>query len=259
MKRRSMLTIIAVIVLSLAIPIGFGSVQVANAGTTPARARVPGLVQLRPWDGTMWLDWVYIPKNTKVFQFYLRSTGKYVKTVKLNSREYRKYKKNQKKYIVVKNKKTKKQYRVYKAGKWKCILTTGTVSDYYRVDGPYAPKVKLYDRKVYQLKVRGKNGKRVGRFSKILQFRTPSKATRLKYIDDYVWDEELKGEVAFDFAIDPNITEEDKEKAMAIYKLVPINCAYTVYVSSDPLDKPVAEDPEYEPVYIPKNFNGRII
>lgn len=259
MKRHFSIAIIAMIVLSLVI-IPIGGVPAAKAATkTPGKARVPGLVQLRPWDGTIWLDSVYIPKNTKNFQFYLRTTGKYVKTVKLNSRAYRKYKKNTKKYIVVKDKRTQKKYRVYKATKWKRILTTGKVSDYYRVDGPYAPKVKLMDRAVYQLKVRGKNGKKVGKFSRILQFRTPSKKVREEYVERYELDEEFKGEIAFDTAIDENATDEDKESTMAEYKLVPINDAYTVYVSSDPVDMPVAEDPEYEPKYIPANFNGRVI
>lgn len=154
----------ALIVLSLVI-IPVGGVPAAKAAAKPAQAKLPKSIRLHTWDNTLCFGWVRIPKRATSVQVYLRTTGKYVRTVKKNSYKYKKYKKNKAKYILVK--KNKKYYKVYKAGKWHKFAT---ISDNYSAD---ENPLKYY--KIYQLRFRGKNGNKVGKFSKMLQFRTLSK------------------------------------------------------------------------------------
>lgn len=175
MKRKSRLTIIAVIVFSLVIPIGFGGAPAASAAAKPARAKLPELVELHKWDNTLEFSWIRIPKRATSVQIYLRTTGKYVRTVKKNTYRYKKYRKN-KNYILVK--KGKRSYRVYKAGKWRKFVKTS--EKYY--EGNENPL--KYDR-IYQLRVRGVKGKKTGKASKILQFRTLSKKAVSKAHDKY--------------------------------------------------------------------------
>ena len=258
MKRRLCLSIMAAIILSLVIPI-CGAPPANAAISKPSRAYVPDLVQLRPWDDTIYFDEISLPQNAKSLQFYLRTTGKYVKTVKKNTKAYKKYKKNQKKYIVVKNKKAKNRYMVYKAGKWKLIWTEKDLDYNLGTERYVIAKYKLKNSRVYQLRVRGKNYSRVGKYSKILQFKTPSKKVREDYIYDYELQEVLRGEILGDLEIDVHATEKDIEYAREKYELVSVDYAYTVYVSKDVLDSIDPNSSYPQPSFIPKNPNGRIL
>ena len=93
MKRRLCLSIMAAIILSLVIPI-CGAPAAKAAAKTPGKAYMPDLVQLWPWENTIYFEKIFMPKNAKSVQVYLRTTGKKVKTVKKNSYWHKKYKKN---------------------------------------------------------------------------------------------------------------------------------------------------------------------
>ena len=239
MKRKSSIVIIAAIVLSLIIPIGLGSAPVAKAATkTPAKAYVPELVQLWPWADTIYFEQMGMPKNAKSVQVYLRTTGKKVKTVKKNSYWHKKYKKNKKKYIIVKAKR-KNRYNVYKAGKWKVILTTSEEN---------AQCVKtLKAGKIYQMKFRGKNGKKLGKSSRILQFRNLTKQQRKDCIEEYNKDiewttrrfEEAKANLGLPEDEDSYMTrQEEYDDAKYCYDNVKIISGYVLYVESWLADGP---------------------
>ena len=242
MKRKSSIVIIAAIVLSLIIPIGLGSAPVAKAATkTPAKAHVPELVQLWPWADTIYFEQIGMPKNAKSVQMYLRTTGKKVKTVKKNSYWHKKYKKNKKKYIIVKAKR-KNRYNVYKAGKWRVILTTS--KNYAQCKKP------LKADKVYQIKFRGKNGKKLGKSSPIIQFKNVSKQLRKDYITDYnMWREERKKDLdqakvnlSLPDDEDDYMTRQDHyDEDLYLYETVEIQCGHILYVDPWLADMPVPD------------------
>ena len=242
MKRKSSIVIIAAIVLSLIIPIGLGSAPIAKAATkTPAKAKVPELVQLWPWADTIYFEQMGMPKNAKSVQMYLRTTGKKVKTVKKNSYWHKKYKKNKKKYIIVKAKR-KNRYNVYKAGKWRVILTTSKT---------YAQCVKpLKADKVYQIKFRGKNGKKLGKSSRIIQFKNVSKQLRKDYITDYnMWKKErkkdldqAKANLSLPDDEDDYMSRQDHyDEALYLYETVEIQRGHILYVDPQLADMPVPD------------------
>lgn len=264
MKKRFCLSILAAIILSLVIPIC--SAPPANATIkTPTRANLPELVQIRPWDNTIYMSEVYAPRHAKTLQFYIRPTGKYVKTVKKNTKAYKKYKKNQKKYIVVKDKKRKNRYMVYKAGKWKLILTKTERLYELETETHLIAKYTFKDSRVYQLRVRGKNYSLVGKYSKILQFKTPSKKTRELYIKNHNDAKELRGTIAeqyYEELADPNDIPPGSPylKARDMLEKTEFDYGYTVYVTDYVRDCNRDRNfPEYDIVFIPKNPNGRIL
>ena len=242
MKRKSSLVIIAAIVLSLIIPIGLGSAPTAKAATkTPGKAEMPELVQLWPWDNTIYVGHINLPKYAKSMQIYLRTTGKKVKTVKKNSYSYKKYKKNKKKYIIVKAKR-KNRYNVYKAGKWKLIITTSEFSA--------RCTKKLKANKVYQIRVRGKNGKKVGKSSMILQFRNISSQLRKDYIEDYntqkkemkEYLDKMQAELSLPEDEDDYMTRQDHyDDALYCYESAEIICGHVLYISPWLKDMPGPE------------------
>lgn len=224
MKRKSGLAIIAVIVLSLIIPLC--GAPAASAATKPAQAKIPEIILLHKWDNTLYLDEVRIPSRATSVQMYLRTTGKYVKTVKKNTYQYKKYKKNTKKYILVKNK-GKNTYKVYKAGKWKRIITTS--KKHY---GDYEKPLKAS--KVYQLKVRGKKGSKTGKFSKMLQFKTVSNKTMDAVRGDYGMEKDIAETTVLDReeAIDEPPYEGEEvniEARKAAYEEAVIKSKYVDY------------------------------
>lgn len=243
MKRKFGITVIAVIVLSLIIPLC--GAPAASAAAKPAQAKIPEVILLHKWDNTLYFDEVRIPSRATSVQMYLRTTGKYVKTVKKNTYQYKRYKKNTKKYILVKNK-GKKTYKVYKAGKWKKIITTSK-----RNDVVYTKSLKAS--KVYQLKVRGKKGSKTGKFSKMLQFQTVSNKTMKAVRKDYgtekdaadydVLDLEAKKDdpphYDGDEFIDPM---EEYEKAVTLSKFVDYNYSKELFISKKILEIPQSDD-----------------
>ncbi len=258
MKRRLSLVIMAAIVLSLIIPVGIGSAPIAKAATkTPGRAAMPKLVQLWPWDDTIFFEYIHLPKNAKSLQVYLRTTGKKVETVKKNSYAYKKYKKNKKRYIIVKAKR-KNRYNVYKAGKWKRILTTNKFSA--------RCTKKLKADKVYQISVRGKNGKKLGKRSRILQFRNVSKQLRKDYIEDFAkqkkelkeYYEEMESKLGEPDDPDDYMTREDHyDNAKYLYESVEIICGHVLYVHYDLVDGPSPE--KGDDIYEDMSSEGRLL
>lgn len=245
MKRRSSLIIIVAIVLSLIIPIGIGGAPVVKAATKPAQAKIPEVILLHKWDNTLYFDEVRIPSRATSVQIYLRTTGKYVKTVKKSTYQYKKYKKNTKKYILVKNK-GKSTYKVYKAGKWKRIKTTSKKHDVL-----YGKSLKAS--KVYQIKVRGKKGSMTGKCSKMLQFNTVSSKTVKKVRRDYG----LAKDAAENYALDCEATKdnpphyegdelvdpmEEYEKAVTLSKYVDYDYSKELFISKKILEIPQSDD-----------------
>ena len=125
--------------------------------------------ELYYWNNVLGLYAKGTKKGVK-YQFYLRETAKYVKTVKAKSAAYKKYKKDSR-YVLVKN---KKQYKVYKTvnKKFKKIATSQNGHAFYR---------KLSLDSGYEMKARAVKGSVKGKFSKTLSFYSIDKGTLNKY------------------------------------------------------------------------------
>ena len=244
MKRKFGITVIAVIVFSLIIPL-CGAPE-ASAAAKPARAKIPEIILLQKWDNTLYFDEVRIPNRATSVQMYLRTTGKYVKTVKKNTYQYKRYKKNTKKYILVKNK-GKNTYKVYKAGKWKKIISTSK-----KQNVTYDKSLKAS--KVYQLKVRGKKGSKTGKFSKMLQFKTVSsktvKAVKKKYEPEWITAETemLDKEEALDEppaegeVVDHEARQAAYEEAVTRLQYVKYDHSKVLFISKRILEIPVPDE-----------------
>ena len=257
MKRRLCLSIMAAIILSLVIPIC--GAPAAKAATKVGKASMPEFVQLWPWADTIYFEDIHFARNAKYMQVYLRTTGKKVKTVKKSSAAYRKYKKNKSKYIIVKAKR-KNRYNVYKAGKWQLILTTSKTTA--------ERQKKLKPNKVYQIKFRGKNGKKVGKSSKILQFRNVSKQLRKQYVESYnegikkeLEDVEYwKGQLDQPDDEDSDWTnEEHYDYAQYCYEKAAIIYGHALYISETILGWPARDD--YMSIYSRSEYDiyGKLI
>ena len=228
MKRRFWLPFLAAIILSLVIPVC--GAPAAKAAVKPAQAKLPEVILLHKWDNTLYFDDVRIPSRATSVQIYLRAAGKYVKTVKKNTYQYRKYKKNTKKYILVKNK-GKKTYKVYKAGKWKRIKTTSKRNNVNYTD-------PLKASKVYQLKVRGKKGSKTGKFSKMLQFNTVSKKTMKSTLKEY----SPKKDAADMDVLDLEENTEEYENAQILSRFVDYDYSKELFISKRILEIPVPDE-----------------
>lgn len=233
------------VTLSLVI-IPIGGAPAAKAAAKPAQAKLPEIILLHKWDNTLYFDEVRIPSRATSVQIYLRTTGKYVKTVKKNTYQYKKYKKNTKKYILVKNT-GKKTYKVYKAGKWKKIKTTSK-----RNDVNYTNALKAS--KVYQLKVRGKKGSKTGKFSKMLQFNTVSKKTMKSTLKKYSPAKDAADMAVLDWEADKDKAPyydgdgelidpmAEYEKAEALSKFVDYDYSKELFISKKILEIPQSDD-----------------
>ena len=181
----------------------------AFAAKTPGKATLPERVYLRLYSNDLVFEDAVIPQNATGLEVWIRKAAysKYVKTVKKNSSAYKKYKKN-KKYVFKKSGSKYKVYKTISAGKWTRILRTKEKDFEYNGDTAFNT--------LYQLRVRGKNGKKYGKYSSSFKFRTLSKAKVLemgaKYDAEY--NELVEKMKAAQAVLDnPESTEEQKDDA----------------------------------------------
>ena len=185
-KSRKLLAalVITALLMSLAV---FSLPEKAYAESVPAKAKLPTNVELALYEKTLsplTFDGFYTPERAEKIQIYLRTAAynKYIKTVRKGSSAYYKYKKNRNYILKRVNKSSRyKVYKKIKAGKWKRIKTTAkiTMADSWSYTEPLAYNT------YYQVRVRGVNSAGAGKFSRMVKFKTPTKAKHKKLQSEY--------------------------------------------------------------------------
>lgn len=159
----------------------------AYAATTPSKAQLPDMIYLGKIGNDIYFDYISLPKNAKTLEIWIRRAAyrKYVCTVKKGTSKYRKYYRSKSYVLKKKSGKTYKVYKKIKAAKWVKIIDTKKIEYLFDWKTYNGKTYKIRESKRYQIRVRGRNGKKHGKYSNIIKFKAHSENTLDKYYEMY--------------------------------------------------------------------------
>lgn len=164
----------------------------AFAAKTPSKAQLPDLIYLGKIGNDIFFDYISVPKNAKTLEIWIRRAAykKYVGTVKKGTSKYKKYAKSKKYILKKKSGKTYKVYKKVKAAKWVKIVDTKKSEFLFDWKTYNGKTYKIKKSTCYQVRVRGRNGTKHGKYSRTIKFKAHSENTLDKYEEKF--DDEIE-------------------------------------------------------------------